>query len=129
MVDEGEAAVGAASPEATVGPADAAAEAPIASTDHMEAPREKSRTRVSRHPAAHEPSPVRLSVRLPLRPTRQAWARMAAAGRKFSSQGNTFQQDRGLPGYAVTSGRCAFPHPPRPFFLPRLHNRARQHTH
>ena len=42
MVDEGEPAVGAASPEATVGPADAAAEAPIASTDHMEAPGKKS---------------------------------------------------------------------------------------
>ena len=42
MVDEGEPAVGAASPEATVGPADATAEAPIASTDHMEAPGKKS---------------------------------------------------------------------------------------
>ena len=46
MVDECEPAVepavGAASPEAAVGPADAAAEAPIASTDHMEAPEKKS---------------------------------------------------------------------------------------
>jgi hypothetical protein len=42
MVDECEPAVGAASLEAVAGPADAASEAHIASTDHMEAPGKKS---------------------------------------------------------------------------------------